>query len=327
MMPKERRPVREDAEMQPRILFMGTPDIAVTCLDALVRDGHNVVGAVTRVDKPKGRHGVLTPPPVKVYAEEHGIPVHQPRTLRDDAFAAYLAETAPDLILVVAFGMILPKNVIDYPRFGCINVHASLLPRYRGAAPMQRAIMEGEDETGVTLMYMDEGLDTGDMIAVRRTPITPSDNLETIHDRLAEIGAQMLSEIVLPASRGELSRTKQDDAYATYAKKIERADCRLDFGMPALFVDCHIRGLSPMPLAYISLPDGKSLKVLSAHPTEGKGLPGEVLRVSESGDGELVIACAEGAIAITRVHPEGKRPMEVSAYLRGRKFTVGEVLA
>ncbi len=312
--------------MSPRILFMGTPDIAVTCLSALVEAGMNVVGAVTRVDKPKGRHATLTPPPVKVFAEEKGIPVLQPRTLRDEAFAAYLDEIRPDLILVVAFGMILPPNVIHYPKYGCLNVHASLLPKYRGAAPMQRAIMDGERETGVTIMYMDEGLDTGDMIAAEATPISDTDNLETLHDRLAEIGARMLVEAARAVVSGAATRTPQDDGASSYAKKIEREDCRIDFSRTARELDCMIRGLSPMPYAWCLTPDGKSLKIISARPTAGKGVPGTVLSASPDA-GELVIACGEGALAVTALQPEGKSRMDAASYLRGRRLSVGEVLS
>ncbi len=313
--------------MTPRILFMGTPEIAVTCLDALVRAGLNVIGAVTRVDKPRGRHAVLTPPPVKVFAEAHGIPVCQPRTLRDEAFAAYLDEMKPDLILVVAFGMILPPNVIHYPRFGCLNVHASLLPKYRGAAPMQRAIMDGESETGITIMYMDEGLDTGDMIAREATPISDTDNLESIHDRLAEMGARMLVSAVASVVEGRAVREKQDEAGSSYARKIEREDCRIDFTRSAKELDCMIRGLSPMPLAYCLTPDGKSMKIVSARSAKGSGTPGTVLKASTEGKGELLIACGEGALSVTALQPEGKGKMDAAAYLRGRRIAPGEVLS
>jgi methionyl-tRNA formyltransferase len=318
---------KEESSMEPRIMFMGTPDIAATCLEALLAAGCEVVSAVTRIDKPKGRRAILTPPPVKVVAEAHGIPVFQPRTLRDGAFFEYLDEVKPDLILVVAFGMLLPPEVIAYPRLGCINVHASLLPKYRGAAPIQRSIMDGESETGITIMYMDEGLDTGDMIAKEKTPISDSDTLETVHDRLAEIGARMLVETVFKAKEGQLSRMPQDGSLATYARKIEREDCRLDFRQPSRILDATVRGLSPMPLAFFSAPDGKTVKVIAAHPTEGKGEPGTVLSVSCAGDGEIVIAAGEGALAVTRLLPEGKSRMTAAEYLRGRRLNVGEVLS
>ena len=312
--------------MKPRILFMGTPDIAVTCLEALLAAEADVVGVVTRIDKPKGRRAILTPPPVKVCAEAHGIPVCQPRTLRDEAFAAYLEELSPDVILVVAFGMILPASVIHFPKYGCLNVHASLLPKYRGAAPMQRAIMDGESETGITIMYMDEGLDTGDMITKESTPITADDTLETLHDRLAEMGARMLVEALDLVVSGNAVRVPQDESLSCYAKKIEREDAKLDFTRTARELDCQIRALSPMPLAYCITPDGKSMKLASARVTAEQGVPGTVLRTSTDGAGELVIACGEGALSVTSLQPEGKGRMDAAAYLRGRRLAVGEVL-
>ncbi len=313
--------------MKPRILFMGTPDIAVTCLEALLAAGENIVGVVTRTDKPKGRRAVLTPPPVKLCAERHGVAVFQPRTLRDEAFDAYLRELAPDLILVVAFGMILPPSVIAYPKYGCLNVHASLLPKYRGAAPMQRAIMDGESETGVTIMYMDEGLDTGDMILKQTTPISDTDTLETLHDRLAEMGASLLVEAVRLVVNGEAVRIPQDGTLSTYAEKIGRPDCKLDFSRSMLSLDRQIRALTPIPLAYCITPDEKSMKIVSAHPTDGSGAPGTVLRTSTEGVGEIVVACGEGALSIVSLQPEGKGKMDAAAYLRGRRLAVGEVLS
>ena len=313
--------------MKPRILFMGTPDIAVTCLEALLAAGENVVGVVTRIDKPKGRRAVLTPPPVKLCAEAHGIEVCQPRTLRDEAFDAYLRALAPDLILVVAFGMILPPNVISYPKYGCLNVHASLLPKYRGAAPMQRAIMDGERESGVTIMYMDEGLDTGDMITKESTPISDTDTLETLHDRLAEMGARMLVEATELVVSGKAVRVPQNAAESSYAAKIERADARIDFSRPAVALDRQIRALTPMPLAYCMTPDGRSMKIVSARVTDGSGAPGTVLRTSTDGGGEITVACGEGALSILALQPEGKGKMDAAAYLRGRRLAVGEVLS
>ena len=310
---------------KPKIVFMGTPEIAVTCLDRLVQGGFDVAAVVTRIDKPKGRRAILTPPPVKVYAEEHGIPVFQPRTLRDEIFADWLTAVDPDLILVVAFGMILPENVLAYPKYGCINVHASLLPKYRGAAPMQRAIMEGESETGVTVMYMDAGLDTGDMIFRRSTPITETDTLETIHDKLAEIGAELLAETVRRIENGEpLPREKQNGDLSTYAAKIEREDAKIDFTRPAAELDRLIRALTPIPYAYFTRSDGATVKVLSARPAKGEGTPGTVLATSLDREGYIRVACGDGALDIVSLKPEGKGEMTAADYLRGRKLSVGE---
>ncbi|MBR5044019.1 MAG: methionyl-tRNA formyltransferase [Clostridia bacterium] len=312
---------------KPKIVFMGTPEIAVTCLDRLVQGGFDVAAVVTRIDKPKGRRAILTPPPVKVYAEEHGIEVFQPRTLRDEIFADWLTAVDPDLILVVAFGMILPENVLAYPKYGCINVHASLLPKYRGAAPMQRAIMEGESETGVTVMYMDAGLDTGDMIFRRSTPITETDTLETIHDKLAEIGAELLADTVRKIENGEsLPREKQNGDLSTYAAKIEREDAKIDFTRPAAELDRLIRALTPIPYAYFTRSDGATVKVLSARPAKGEGTPGTVLAASFDKEGYIRVACGEGALDIVSLKPEGKGAMTAADYLRGRKLSVGEAL-
>jgi len=312
---------------RPNILFMGTPEIAVTCLDRLVRRGFDVSAVVTRIDKPKGRRAILTPPPVKVYADEHGVPTLQPKTLRDGAFANWLASVDPDLILVVAFGMILPENVLNYPKYGCINVHASLLPKYRGAAPMQRAIMAGETETGVTIMYMDAGLDTGDMIIKKTTPISDTDTLETVHDRLAEIGAEALVDTVRMIAEGKpLPREKQNGEAATYAAKIEREDAKLDFARTARELDRQIRALTPIPYAYFTRADGATVKVLSARVTAGRGTPGTVLALSDSGEGYIRVACGDGALDLIAIKPEGKGAMTAAEYLRGRKLAVGEAL-
>lgn len=312
---------------RPKILFMGTPEIAVTCLDRLVREGFDVCAVVTRIDKPKGRRAILTPPPVKVYADEGGIPVLQPKTLRDETFAEWLTMIDPDLILVVAFGMILPENVLNYPKYGCINVHASLLPKYRGAAPMQRAIMAGEKETGITIMYMDAGLDTGDMIFKQAIPITDTDTLETVHDRLADVGADLLVKTVRSISEGKpLPREKQNGEGATYAAKIEREDAKLDFARTPRELDCQIRALAPIPNAFFTLRDGRTVKVLSARPAKGEGTPGRVLATSLEQEGYIRVACGDGALDLITIKPEGKGAMTAADYLRGRKLAVGEAL-
>ncbi len=285
---------------------MGTPDIAATCLLRLIEDKKNVIGVVSQPDKPKGRGYTLTPPPVKVLALENGIPVYQPSTLRDGEFYKTLCELQPDLIAVVAYGKILPKEIIDYPKYGCINVHASLLPKYRGAAPMQRAIMNGEKETGVTIMYMDEGLDTGDMLFCESFPIEKTDNFESVHDKTASLGAKMLSSAIDKIEAGEIKREKQDSSIATYAEKIEKEECLVDLKRSADELDCFIRGLSPIPLAYAIMPDGKKLKLVSAYPIDKKGKVGEVLECDDKKEGRIVIACGDGSLAVTSVLPEGK---------------------
>ncbi len=309
-----------------RILFMGTPDFALGSLRALYEAGENIIGVVTQPDKPKGRGYELTPPPVKVYAVEKGLPVYQPQTLKGEDFAALLDTLAPDMIIVVAYGKILPENVINYPKFGCINVHGSLLPEYRGAAPMQRAIIDGKGKTGITTMYMDKGLDTGDMLIKAECPIYENDNFEDIHDRLMELGAATLLDTVGAIREGRAARIKQDDSLANYAAKIEKADCIIDFSCSSKKVHDLIRGLSPIPLSFTHTPDGKLLKVLSAKVGRREGAfgkAGEVISVGET----IEVACGEGTVELLRVLPEGKGRMNAADFVRGRKIAVGDILS
>ncbi len=308
-----------------RILFMGTPDFALFSLRALCEAGEDVVGVITQPDKPKGRGYALTPPPVKVYATEQGIPVWQPATLRGEEFAALLGEIDPELIVVVAFGKILPANVLEYPKYGCINVHGSLLPEYRGAAPMQRAIIDGKRETGITTMMMDVGLDTGDMLMVERLPIEQNDNFETIHDKLGALGARVLLKTVGAAKNGTLVRTPQDGSLATYAAKIEKRDCAIDFTRPATEVHDLVRGLSPIPLSFTHTPDGKLLKVIAAEVVE-KNFDAPAGTVVSLDGGRITVACGEGALALLSVLPEGKKRMPADAFINGRGVKLGDLL-
>lgn len=307
-----------------RILFMGTPDFALFSLRALVEAGEDVVGVVTQPDKPRGRGYTLTPPPVKVYAEEKGLPVYQPKTLRDEAFAELLRQIDPEVIVVVAFGKILPANVLDYPKYGCVNVHGSLLPAYRGAAPMQRAIIDGCAETGITTMFMDVGLDTGDMLLKKSVAIDLHDTFETVHDKLGACGAELLLRTLALLEKGEIKPEKQDDALATYAQKIEKEDCLLDFSRTAKEVHDRIRGLSPIPLSFTHTPDGKLLKIVASEPVEGSGRPGEVISLE---NGRITVACGEGAVALLSVLPEGKKRMSAADFIHGRRISVGDILS
>ncbi len=309
-----------------RILFMGTPDFALFALRALCDAGENVVGVVTQPDKPKGRGYELCPPPVKVFALEKGIPVYQPATLKNGAFDDELVALAPDLIVVVAYGKILPQSVLDFPRYGCINIHGSLLPEYRGAAPMQRVLIDGKHETGVTIMQMEAGLDTGAMLTVARTPIGENDNFEDIHDRLGALGADALLQTLADIRAGKISPVPQNEALATYAAKIEKSDCLLDFSKAARTVHDRVRGLSPIPLAFTRTPDGKMLKVITtristARVPEGTAA-GTVLALGDT----VTVACGEGAIEILRLLPEGKGRMSAADYVRGRRLSVGDIL-
>ncbi len=310
-----------------KILFMGSPDFAVVSLKALIDSHHEIVGVVSVPDKPKGRGKKLTPTPVKELALNCGYEVFCPETLRDGAFLDTLKKLDPDLIAVVAYGKILPEYVINYPRLGCINVHGSLLPEYRGAAPMQRAIIDGKEKTGITTMYMDVGLDTGDMLIKKELVINDTDNFETIHDALAALGAQALLETISKAETGELVRIPQDDAQATYAQKITKEETAIDFGEPAKTLHNKIRGMSPFPLCYTHTPDGALLKIVSAKVSDKKcqGVaPGSVISLD---GGVITVACGDGAIDISGVLPEGKGRMNSSDFINGRKIKVGDLLA
>ena len=301
-----------------RILYMGTPDFAVAPLTALLKAEHEVCAVITQPDKPTGRGYKMTPPPVKVAALEAGIPVYQPETLKNGAIADLLEELSPELIVVAAYGKILPEYVLKFPKFGCINVHASLLPKYRGAAPINRCIMDGETETGITIMYMEKGLDTGDMLSKCATPITDEDNAESLHDRLSAMGAELLVRTL--AQLPNITPVKQDDAAHTYAPMLTKADCRIDFTKSAREVFNHIRGLSPFPGAFTLL-EGKVLKVYAAALVAGNGVAGTVI----GGDG-LTVACGEGAVRLTVIKPEGKKSMTDSQYLNGHPIKKGVVL-
>lgn len=308
-----------------KIMFMGTPEISAICLKKLIEDGHNIAAVVTREDKPRGRGNVMTPTPTKALALENSIPVYEPKTLKDEAFSALLDEISPELIVVVAFGKILPKSVLDYPKFGCINLHVSLLPKYRGAAPMQRAIMNGERETGVTVMHMNEGLDTGDIISVEKFQIGAEDNFEDIHDRSALVGGALLSKTIKEIENGTASRVKQNEAEATYAAKIEKSDAKIDFSKSASELDFIIRGVTPIPGAFAYL-NGKMLKIVKAVPVAKNGNIGEVIDTDGVGEGSFTVACGEGALFVTAVIPEGKGKMSAGDFIRGRKIKTGDIL-
>ena len=308
-----------------KILFMGTPDFALFSLKAIHESAHSVIGVVTQPDKPKGRGYTLTPPPVKVYALEQGLPVYQPNTLRGEEFEDLLSELDPDIIVVVAYGKILPKNVLDYPKYGCVNVHGSLLPEYRGAAPMQRAIIDGKSETGITTMYMAEGLDTGDMLLKQTVAIEENDNFEDIHDKLGNCGADLILKTLDALDNGTATRIPQDDTLSTYAAKITKDDCIIDFSLDAQTIHNQIRGLSPIPLAFTHTPDGKMLKIVESRICtieQNSAIAGQVISLDDG----IAVACGKGCIRITKVLPEGKSRMNANDFIRGRKVSVGDIL-
>ena len=308
-----------------KIMFMGTPEISATCLNALLESDNEIVAVVTGKDKPRGRGNVMTPTATKALAVERGIPVYTPDTLRNEEFAQLLSSIDPELIVVVAYGKILPKNVLDYPKYGCINLHVSLLPKYRGAAPMQRAVMSGDKETGVTVMYMAEGLDTGDIISQVAFPIGDEDDFEAIHDRSAAVGGELLVKTIAEIEVGVAARIPQNDEEASYAAKIEKSDCKIDFSLDARVIDPIIRGVTPIPGAFAYL-GGKMLKIYKATPTNGKGNAGEVIALDPKGQGSFTVACGSGALKVMGVIPEGKGKMSAGDFVRGRKIQIGDIL-
>jgi methionyl-tRNA formyltransferase len=306
-----------------RVIFMGSPAFAVPSLARLLRDGHTPALVVTQPDRPAGRGRALRPPPVKLAAERHGLPLLQPEKLNDPSVLSALAEARPDVIVVVAFGQFLPRAVRELPPLGCLNVHASLLPKYRGAAPINWALIAGETETGVTIMRVEEGMDTGAILFQRRVPIAPEDDAGTLHDRLADLGASALADALCTLARGEAVWTRQNDAAATQAPKIRDEDCRMALlGDPRPLVN-RVRGLSPVPGAYLPW-NGRRLRLLRAESRPGVGAPGAILRIE---DGALVCGTGAGALALCEVQPEGKRRMTGAEFARGQRLGPGGRLA
>ena len=302
-----------------RVVFMGTPEFAVTALSAIADAGHEIAAVYTQPDKPKGRSGKLQPPPVKVRAAELGIPVFQPEKLRDEENVSMLRSLAPEMIIVAAYGQILPESILQIPPLGCINIHASLLPKYRGAAPIERCILEGEKKTGVTTMYMAKGLDTGDMIEQLETEILPTDTGEGLTKRLAELGGQLILSTMEKLEAGTAVRIPQKEEESTYAKMLDKSMGRMDFTKTAEELERGIRALIPWPCAY-TLIDGRNVKIYAAAVTEGEGNPGTVIEVTKK---TFTIACGKGALRIRSLQPEGKKPMDTAAFLNGKKLETG----
>lgn len=305
-----------------RILFMGTPDIAAQSLQALLGAGHTVCGVFTRADKPVGRRQTLTAPPVKQLALQQGIPVYQPATLRDGESAKTIALLAPELIVVVAYGRILPPEILAIPPRGCINLHVSLLPKYRGSAPIQWAVINGDRETGVTIMRMDEGCDTGDLLMVEKVPIGPEETAGELFDRVAAIGAETLVRALERLAAGGLTPTPQDSALATAAPMLKKEMGLFDFSQSAATLHNLVRGLNPWPAAYF-LSGGKQIKVLQSR-VAGLAQPapaGTVLQLNP-----LTVACGEGALSLLSVTPEGARSMPGAAWAAGRRLKTGDLL-
>ncbi|MFG1283084.1 methionyl-tRNA formyltransferase [Xanthobacter autotrophicus] len=306
-----------------RIVFMGTPDFAVPTLSEIVGRGHEVVAVYTRAPAPAGRRGLdLTPSPVHQVAERFGLKVLTPKSLRSPEAAAEFAAHDADVAVVVAYGLILPPAILEAPRLGCLNLHGSLLPRWRGAAPIQRAIMAGDEATGVCVMQMEQGLDTGPVGLVERIPIGPDMTAGDLHDRMMVLGADLMARALAALERGGLAFTPQPEEGVAYAAKIEKAETRIDWSQPAQVVHDRIRGLSPFPGAWFPLgPEATRVKVLRSTLAEGAGTPGEVL------DDRLTIACGTGAVRLVELQKAGKQPAGASSFLNGNAVPPGTRLA
>lgn len=304
-----------------RIVFMGTPDFAVPSLQALIDAGHDVCAVYTQPDKPQGRKQILTAPPVKTLALEHDIPVFQPNTLKNEDEQARLRELAPEVIIVVAYGKLLPKAVLDIPPHGCINVHGSLLPRWRGAAPIQWAVIAGDEMAGVTTMQMAEGLDTGDMLLTYETKVGEKETAGELFDRLAQSGAELLTETLVKLD--EITPRPQDDAQSCYAHMLDKQMAVIDWSKSAHEIDCLIRGLNPWPIALTTL-SGERLKVFAAEKANGNGEPGTVLEADPKKG--LTVACGEGALKLIEIQLVGGKRMKATDFLRGHAIEVGTKL-
>ena len=305
-----------------KILFMGTPDIAAESLEALLQAGHEICAVFTRRDKPAGRKQILTAPPVKQLAEQHGIPVYQPRTLRDGSSDDLIRDLAPEIIVVVAYGCIIPPQLLHVAKYGCINLHVSLLPQYRGSAPIQWAVLHGDAQTGVSIMQLDEGLDTGDVLMVEPVDIEPEETSGQLFDRVSAIGAKTLVKALEKLQAGELHPQPQDHAKATLAPPLNKEMAQFTFTQEAAQIHNWVRGMNPWPVAWFEQ-NGKRIKVLECRVAENESgaLPGTVVSLKP-----LTIAAGSGAVALLTVTPEGGKPMAGTAWAAGRRLKVGDSL-
>jgi methionyl-tRNA formyltransferase len=303
-----------------RVVFMGTPEFACPTLQKLIDRGDLIAGVVTQPDRPKGRGQHLMPTPVKELAERYSIPVYQPPKVRDPEFVEFIRSLAPDVIVVVAFGQILPKSLLEIPTMGCINVHASLLPRYRGAAPLNWCIVNGETETGVTTMQMDVGLDTGPMLLKRATPLDGDEDITSLHDRMSVMGAELLSETLDGLAAGTATPQEQDGSQSCYAPMLKKEDGRIDWDRDARSIHNQVRGLAVWPGAYTYL-DGLVLKVYRTGIADGSGQPGIVLRADKNG---IEVACSQGSLIIGELQLAGKKRLDAASFLAGYKISAGQ---
>ncbi|MBQ3285954.1 MAG: methionyl-tRNA formyltransferase [Ruminococcus sp.] len=303
-----------------KLIFMGTPDFAVPCLERLIDAGHEIAAVFTQPDKPRGRKQELTPPEVKVCAVHHDLPVYQPNTLRNGEAMKIIESIRPDCIVVAAYGKILPKEMLDFPIYGCINVHASLLPKYRGSAPIQWSVINGDMETGVTIMQMAEGVDTGDMLYQKAIPIGIDDTAESMFDKLSYLGGEMIVEALSLLEQGKLTPEKQDEALATHAPMLNKEISVIDWHKPALEVHNLVRGLYSWPIAQTTL-HGKKLKIYRTSVGKGSGEAGCVIDTAP-----LTVACSDGAVVIEELQLEGKKRMDVKTFLIGHPLQLKEKL-
>ncbi|BDV44743.1 methionyl-tRNA formyltransferase [Geotalea uraniireducens] len=307
-----------------RIIFMGTPDFACPTLQKLIERGERVITVVTQPDRPKGRGQKLLPPPVKVLAEQHGVPVLQPVKVRNPDVIEQIRELGPDLIVVVAFGQILPQALLDIPRLGCINIHASLLPRYRGAAPINWCLINGETETGITTMLMDAGLDTGDMLVKRQLAITPDEDAQALHDRLSQLGAETIDETLNQLQAGTLQRQKQDDTQSCYAPLLKKDNGLIDWTKSSLQIKNLVRGMTPWPGAFTYL-HGQLVKIFQVDVAAESGPAGTILSVGPAG---IVVGCGTNeSVLVRELQLEGRKRLKVADFLAGYKISVGDTFS
>lgn len=307
-----------------KVVYMGTPEFAVYALESIVEAGHEVLAVVTQPDKAKGRSKALVPTPVKAKAMEYNIPVYQPEKLRQEENVKLIEDINPDVIVVAAYGQILPESILNIPQYGCVNIHASLLPKYRGAAPIEWSIIDGQQVTGVTTMYMEKGLDTGDMLEKVEVAIEADDTGETLHDKLAVEGAKLILSTLDKLEAGTATRTKQNHEESCYAAMLSKDMGNIDFSKSAVEIERLIRGLNPWPCAFTKI-DGKGVKIFKAQVCEVPegAKPGEIVDVTKK---TFTIACGNGGLIIKNLQPEGKKPMDTVSYLNGNKISVGMIV-
>lgn len=303
-----------------KIIYMGTPDFAVPALESLASSEHEVCAVFTQPDKPRGRKMMLTPPDVKVCAQSLGIPVYQPESMKNSDALEIINQYNPEVIVVAAYGKILPKAVLDAPKYGCVNIHGSLLPKYRGAAPIQQSVLNGDRITGITTMLMDVGLDTGDILLTEETEIGENETSGELFDRLAELGGKLILKTLSALEKGEIAPKKQDESLATHTSKIDKTLCPIDFSKSAFEVHNKVRGLNPWPVATTKI-GGKNVKVYSTRLCHKSGKSGEVISTKP-----LVVACGEKSVEILELQPEGKKRMTADAFLAGHKLEIGDII-